>query len=159
MADNDRELRLAELAYQLAMRTLEHQDQMLDQLRARTGTLLAAASVVASFLGATAIDRAGIGPFGVAALVAFVSSIGASVYVLLPKESLIFSLSGTVFIEQTLAEDIDLTETYRRLAYWVEGYSAGNAATVARLFAWYRIAVLALLAEVCLWAAQLGGTL
>lgn len=48
---------LAELAYTLSLRTLGQQEASLNELRDRTGTLLAAAALVASFLGATAIAR------------------------------------------------------------------------------------------------------
>lgn len=159
MAAEGEEIRLAELAYDVGVRALDHQDRLLDELRARTGTLLAAASIVASFLGATAIDRAGLGVVGIAALIAFITSICACVYVLLPKRSLVLSLSGTVLIEQALAAELDLAETYRYLAYWTEEFRAANVATVNALFTWYRVAVFALLVEVCLWAAQLGGTI
>lgn len=159
VASDPTETRLAELAYELAVRALDHQDGLLDELRARTGTLLAASSIVASFLGATAIDRAGLGLAGVGALMAFITSIGASVYVLVPKRSLVFSLSGPVLIKEAIAEEMDLAETYHHLARWTEEFHAANVATVNRLFTWYRVAVFALLAEVCLWAAQLGGTI
>jgi hypothetical protein len=159
MASEREENRLAELAYELALRALDHQDGLLDELRARTGTLLAAASIVASFLGATAIDRGGLGFLAVGALVAFVMSIGASVYVLLPKRSLVFSINGPVVIEEAISAQLDLAETYLQLAYWTEDFRSANVETVNRLFTWYRVAVFALLAEVCLWAAQLGGTI
>jgi hypothetical protein len=128
-------------------------------LRARTRTLLAAASIVASFLGATAIDRAGLGVLGVGALTAFVASIAASIYVLLPKRSLVLALSGPVLIEESVAAELDFAESYRYLAYWTEEFRSANVPTVNRLFTWYQVAVFALLAEVSLWAAQLGGTI
>jgi hypothetical protein len=42
---------LAELAYDASLRRLDKQEQLLEELRARTGLLLAAASLAASFLG------------------------------------------------------------------------------------------------------------
>jgi hypothetical protein len=47
---------LQELSYALSLRSLDQQEKALEELRNRTGTLLAATSLVASFLGARAID-------------------------------------------------------------------------------------------------------
>jgi hypothetical protein len=48
---------LAELSYEAAVRALDLQERAIEQLRARTGTLLAASSLTASFLGAQAIQH------------------------------------------------------------------------------------------------------
>jgi hypothetical protein len=42
---------LERLAYEAAQRALDKQERLLDELRNRTGLLLAAASLAASFLG------------------------------------------------------------------------------------------------------------
>src|SRR6266576_383300 len=76
---------LAQLSYDAALRALDGQERGLEELRARTGTLLAAASLVASFLGAQAIQRAdSFGTLEALALVALAVSVGACTYVLLP---------------------------------------------------------------------------
>lgn len=49
---------LAELSCEAAVRALDVQERAIEQLRQRTGTLLAASSLTASFLGAQAIQRA-----------------------------------------------------------------------------------------------------
>ena len=51
---------LAKLAYELSLLTLSQQESASNELRARTGTLIAAASVVTSFLGGAAIARDGL---------------------------------------------------------------------------------------------------
>src|SRR2546423_8559833 len=48
---------LAELSYDAGLRGLELQERGLEQLRARTGILLAASSLTASFLGAQTIQH------------------------------------------------------------------------------------------------------
>ena len=48
---------LEELAYQLALRALNQQESVLEELRSRTGTLLTATALVTSFLGARALDQ------------------------------------------------------------------------------------------------------
>lgn len=52
---------------------------------------MAASSLAASFLGQQAFQDPSPRGLAVTALVAFVVSIGASVYILMPKESLYFS--------------------------------------------------------------------
>lgn len=85
---------LATLSYELSLRTLSQQEATLNELRARTGTLIAAASIVTSFLGGAAISKHGLDAWGVLALVGFVGSIALATWVLLPKEHLIFSIQG-----------------------------------------------------------------
>jgi hypothetical protein len=144
------------LAYELSLRALGQQEASLNELRARTGTLIAAASVVTSFLGGTAIARTGIGMWSVLALVAFVASIGFSTAVLLPKKDLRFSVFGSVLFEQEVEEDVfDISETHRRLAYFLDAYHRDNDPKVDRLFSFYRTATAALLTEVGFWTLQL----
>src|SRR5215210_154823 len=81
---------LEEATYQLALRALGQQEQALTELRARTGTLLTASSLIASFLGAQALARNGLSVWVVLALIAFGVSVVLSIYVLLPKDGLIF---------------------------------------------------------------------
>src|SRR3954452_8633675 len=69
-----------------AVRALAQQEAALEALRARTGTLLAAASVIASFLGGQAIARNGLTAWVVLALSAFALVVLLSVYVLLPRQ-------------------------------------------------------------------------
>src|SRR5918992_1767846 len=112
---------LDQLAYERSARALERQERTLDELRARTGILLAASSLAASFLGARAAD-AGSGWLTFAALGAFVASIVLMAVILMPTERFIFSLRGTALLEAEREDPGGLTQTYRRLAHWVEAY-------------------------------------
>jgi hypothetical protein len=47
-------------AYELSLGALSQQESTLTELRARTGALLTASSIVASFLGAAAITASGL---------------------------------------------------------------------------------------------------
>jgi hypothetical protein len=144
---------LPRLAYDLSTRALERQEQVIDELRARSGVLIASSSLAASFLGGRAADE-GWSVFGVLAVAAFVLSIAASLWVLLPKEGLIFALRGTVLLE-TQRERIPMDENYRRLTYWIEGYRDTNQPTINRLSNLYRLAVLAILGQVLLWVFEI----
>jgi hypothetical protein len=145
---------LERLAYELSVSALRHQETSLTELRERTGTLLAASSIVASFLGARALDD-GFGALTVFGLLAFVLSVFTSVYVLFPKASFIFALRGSVLFEEELSDPGGLDETYRRLAYWLEDYHDSNQTTIERLFLAYRAATFAVLLEVLLWSIEL----
>jgi hypothetical protein len=57
------------LAYDASLRSLDKQEQVLDELRARTGLLIATSSLAASFLGRPALDAAPVA-VGVLALAA-----------------------------------------------------------------------------------------
>jgi len=152
-APDEREI--AELAYQLSLRALAQQEGRLNELRARTGTLLAAAALVASFLGATAIDKGGFDYWTALALAALVASTALATRVLLPQSGLIFALRGSALFEAETEQEVGITETYRRLAYWLEGYYDGNEPEIDSLITFYRLSVLSLLLEVAFWSAQL----
>jgi hypothetical protein len=146
---------LAKLAYELSLRTLGQQEAAVNELRARTGTLIAAASIVTSFLGGAAITRAGLDAWSVAALIAFACAITAATWVLLPKE-LIFSVQGSTLYETEIEADVfSIGETHRRLAYWLDGFHEDNDPKLDGLYGWYRLATLAVLVEVGFWSLQL----
>ncbi len=108
---------LPELSYQAAIRSLDLQERGVEQLRARTGTLLAASSLTASFLGAQAIQRNGIGLFGALALASLASSIALCIYVLLPKSDLVFDIEPSKMYESLLDAVADESELRRQLLY------------------------------------------
>ena len=68
-------------------------------MRERTGVLLAASSLAAAFLGEAAFRDPSPGWSVIVALVAFVASILASVYILMPKANLVFAEVGSVLHE------------------------------------------------------------
>ena len=85
MAD---EGRLEDLAYALSLRALEQQERVLEELRARTGVLLAATALVASFLGGRALSSAASPWFTLPGVAAATASILLAVYLLAPKSKL-----------------------------------------------------------------------
>jgi hypothetical protein len=118
---------LSGLSYDAAVRALDLQERAIEQLRARTGTLLTASSITASFLGAQAIQHAnGLGVLGVLALVSLACSIGLCVYVLLPKKGFLFSVSATTMYEELFEYADDEGEVQRRLVYWLEEFWKAN---------------------------------
>ena len=127
----------------------------MNEIRSRAGTLLAASSIVASFLGGQALANHSVHLLGVLVLVAFGVSILSCLWVLLPKDGLIFALSGSVLYETESEDHVGIAETHRRLAYWLEEYRTDNYATIEKLFWGYRLATFCVLAQVVCWAARL----
>lgn len=73
---------VAEAAYELALRAIEQQEKRLAELRSRSGTLLAAASIAASVLGAQVARSGSLEPFAALAILAYVGCVLATLYVL-----------------------------------------------------------------------------
>jgi hypothetical protein len=151
---------LAELSYEAAVRALDLQERAVEQLRARTGTLLAASSLTASFLGAQTIARSsGLGVLGGLALVSLVASIGLCVYILLPKKEFTFSLNAPQVYEQLFAVRDDEEEVRRRLVYWLEDFWQANQIKVDELGRYYLAAAVALGLQLVFWAAELASNI
>jgi hypothetical protein len=146
---------LAELAFRTAAQALAQQEAGLNELRSRTGTLLAANAVTASFLGAAALKDGSLDTAGGLALFCFVLSLGAALYILLPRQGLRFSISGPVLYETLYPHRDDPEEGYRRSAYWLEEFWSANQVAIDRLYPYFIAAVVALAVELVMWAVDL----
>ncbi len=139
---------LERIAYESAVRALDKQEKVLEELRARTGILLGASSLVVSLLGGSAFD----GPKSVVllvfALATFVVSLGASLFVLLPRQGFVFSLSGPEIYERLYEFRGDVAELQRRLAYDHQRFWDANDVRLTPVRRAFRIAAYALAAEV-----------
>jgi hypothetical protein len=151
---------LAKLSYDAAVRALDLQERAIEQLRSRTGMLLAASSLTASFLGAQTIQHAnGVHTLSALALVALACSIGLCVYVLLPKSGFVFSLNAARMYERLFEVANDEDELHRRLAYWLESYWQSNQDKIDDLGRYYLGAAIALLLQLALWSWALAGSI
>ncbi|MGH2845685.1 MAG: hypothetical protein ACRDL0_06630 [Thermoleophilaceae bacterium] len=121
--------RLEEITYDLAVRALADQESALRDLRARTGTLLTAASLIASFLGGQAIARAELSALVVVGVIVFGICVVLCLYVLLPKEGLIFAIDGPQAYQALYAVRDDEEEAQRWLTYCT-GFMAFAATTI-----------------------------
>ena len=130
----------------------------MDELRARTGLLLAAASLAVSFLGRPALDT---DPaiFPLLALVAFATAIGSCLYVLMPKRSLVFALVGSRLFEELYEFRSELDEVHRRLTYDLDRFWESNDRIMQRVIWAFNVATGALAAEIGFLLASLSGTL
>ena len=150
--------KLAEIAYDASLRRLDKQEELLGEIRSRTGVLLAASSVVASFLGRPVVEDAPLW-LVVLAVGAFAVTLLASIYVLMPKRELVFALVGSRVYEELYEFRREPAELHRRLAYDLDRFWQDNDRTLQWVFRAFRLAAWALAAEVVLLLVSLSGTI
>ncbi len=147
------------LAYEAALRSLDKQEAYVEELRARTGVLLAASSLAASFLGQQAFQNPSPRGLAIVALLAFVVSIGTDVFILLPKQGLIFAQKGEDLYERLFAAREDMSEVYRSLTYQLDRFWKSNDAKIEWLIRAFAVAAAALVIEILALAGLLGSNL
>jgi hypothetical protein len=150
---------LEKLANESALRALDKQERLVEQLRARTGLVLAASSLAVSFLGGQGLGRPGPDGLALLSITCFVVSVGAAVFALLPKENLTFSMLGTGVIERLFQFRDDPGDLYWHAADALDRFWDENDRTIRRLSRAFSIAACALGVEVVTLAALLAGTL
>ncbi len=146
---------LEELAYENSAQALRQQEGTLSDLRSRTGTLLTAASLVASFLGGRAIDLEGLSALNIVGGLAYLATILISVYLLAPTSTLEFAIRGSEAYEYFVQRGIDLQEAHRTMAYWIDERHAKNKGRIDFLILLFAAACLAFVPEVVSWSLSL----
>jgi hypothetical protein len=150
---------LEEIAYESSLRSLDRQEALVDELRARTGLLLAVSSVAASLGGRATLSSA---PRIELALIAaaFVISIGACLFILVPKKNrFYFSISGPGVYEGLFEFRSDMPEIWRRLSYDLDRFWQQNDRAMQPLFRAYSTATAALVIEIFVLLAAVGANL
>jgi hypothetical protein len=148
---------LAGLAFEQSQKRLDKQERVLEELRARTAVLLAASSLAASFLGNEAFGRAGWDATAVVAAAAFLVTMLAAVYVLLPRKSFVFSLIGSAVYEQFYG--LEQEEIHRRLAYDLDRFWEENDLRITKLRQGVQLAAAGLIVEVLALVALVADTI
>jgi hypothetical protein len=140
-----------------ARRAIDVQATQLDELRARTGLLFAAASVSGSFLGSAAASSGfSLDFWGGAAVIAFVCAIGACIKVLWPKkEAWMFVTSPRHLIEEWVATKRYNESMQLALAGFLEDNFDANKKRLDELYLWFQVAAISVGAEVILGSIQL----
>lgn len=150
------------LAYDASVRAIEDQARVLEDLRSRAATLVAAAALVTSFLGGSALSRsAAIEPqswTGVA-FAAFLLTAASSLAVLWPVR-LRFSISAGEMLELVREREqaslpVTATEALGELAIRIELMYDGNAPRIQALLWVFRLGILLLSIEVAAWTVAL----
>lgn len=152
---------VGKLAYEEARSAISLQSTTLDGLRSRAGTLLAAASLVTSFLGGQVLAkptldkglvvRAEIGTEGWVAIGFFIAVAVLTLAILWPYKWR-FVMGATTILKGT-----DFEATQRELAEYHENNYDLNQAKLDRLFWCFRGACVFLAGETVAWILDLGG--
>jgi hypothetical protein len=140
-----------------ARRGIDVQVAQLDELRARTGLLFAAASLSGSFLGSAAANgRISLGFWGSAAVVAFVCAIGACIKVLWPKKEAWTFVNGPKhLIREWVNEERPDESMHLFLAECLEDHFDQNKERLDDLYLWFQAAAVSVGVEVILGTIQL----
>jgi hypothetical protein len=147
---------IEELSYQLNADALAEQERALGGLRARAGTLVAAASISGSFLGAKA-NHGSLDVLAILALGPFVLCLTSAIWILLPHK-LVFAFRGNALLAESDHRGVqDVTEAYRAAGIWIESYLDANRDRIENLSNWLTISCTLLAVEVILWTVSVAG--
>lgn len=147
---------IEQLSFELTANALAEQERALSGLRARAGTVAAAASIAGSFL-ATKTGHVPLGVWGVMAMGSFALSLGCAIWILLPH-ALVFSFHGeTLLADGDRGEAALVTEAYRTAGSWIEPHLEANSDKIAELSNWLTASCALLVAEIVLWTVTLLG--
>lgn len=143
--------------YDEAVRTIEHQEQTLDDIRGRAGILLTATSVATSFLGAAALDTGRAGRWGVVAIVLFFLAGAGSVGLLWPFKGWKFRFGTRELLKHYVEAPsaADLNELFRELAMHLEDNYRENKTRIDKMWRVFQISAALLFLEVIAWLLAL----
>jgi hypothetical protein len=149
-----------ELAFQEARRALDGQERALTAFRSRAGVVLSAAAIVTSFLGGQAINAHGLTTLAWIAITAFGVLGVAALCVLWPDDQWEFEAIPNQllasYIERDDGIEVPIEAIHRDLALHMERSYLANERRRLRPLRWaFRVAVVALVAEVAIWLASL----
>ncbi len=147
---------IEQLSWELTAGALAEQERALAGLRARAGTVLAAASIAGSFFGAET-SRGSLDVWGVLAMVAFALCVGSAIWVLLPH-AFVFAFRGEALLAESDHRGVsDVVEAYRSAGIWVQPYLEANRNKIADLSDCLAASCALLAVEVILWTLSLIG--
>jgi hypothetical protein len=145
------------LAYDESIRGLNMQSTAVDELRSRTGVLIAAATVASAFLGSVALARHSATYWAnILGLLAFVAVIGFSLGVLWPSEDWEFVYDPEILDDDYFAQDVEATEMCRAMSLGNASSHRRNQSQLNGRFRMLRLASVALLLDVLLWLVGIG---
>ncbi|HEY7932818.1 MAG TPA: hypothetical protein VID48_03245 [Solirubrobacteraceae bacterium] len=147
---------IEQLSFELTAGALAEQERALGGLRARAGTVLAAASIAGSFFGAET-SHGSLGAWGVLAMVAFALCAGSAIWVLLPHAFVFAFRGGTLLAESDHRGVSDVVEAYRTAGIWVQPHLETNRGKIAGLSDCLAASCALLAVEVIFWTLSLIG--
>jgi hypothetical protein len=147
---------IEQLSFELTGGALAEQERALAGLRARAGTVLAAASIAGSFFGAKT-SHGSLGVWGVLAMISFALCVASAIWVLLPH-AFVFAFRGETLLAESDHRGVsDVAEAYRTASIWIEPHLEVNRSKIASLSDSLAVSCALLAAEVILWTLSLIG--
>jgi hypothetical protein len=146
---------VAAAALEVSRAALSEQHAAVRDLRAHTGALLTATSVVVSFLGSQALRTRHLRVLAFLGLGVFVGSLVLSLAILLPTERISSLRRGSDLLSVELDESDPASDAYGRLAGTYDQLIETNKPYIERLGRMFTLASGSILLEVVLWALQL----
>ncbi len=147
-----------ELAYEEARRALDTQESVVNELRTRSGVLIAAAAITTSFFGGRALADATVGSAGWLAI-GFFGLVGVSVLaVLWPRTDWSFTVNAERFIATYVESDegpLALPDIHRDLALHMSTSYVVNARQLHVLTIAFRLGAIFLVGEVIAWVVDI----
>jgi alcohol dehydrogenase class IV len=148
-----------ELAYEASIRAIEAQARLVESLRSRAGTMLAATALVTSFFGGQAFARTGRLPvhlvsYATGAIGLFIAASSLALAMLLPF-SMRFSLSAAALLEFADRDEVTPVEALREVALQYESIHEANSGQLRLLVVCFRLAIVCLVGEIGLWLTVL----
>ena len=150
---------LEPVAADLSREALQEQERVLKDLRGSAASLITASCLIASFLGAQALQAGGLEVLAILALSAFFLAVASSLVVLLPNSSDAFGFLGSPFYGYFYENPDEAAEADLTLASWRDGLWQKNRQRLRKLYWYFRAACLFLVTETVLWAVHLGANL
>lgn len=141
---------LAQLTCEQAQKSLEQQERQVTELRQRTGTLLAAAALTASFFGAATLERDALAMPVVLAGVALAVTVLSGLYVLY-SHRLEFAIDARRLYDALEADGDDPDRLHLRLAFGLRDTRQRNGERVDSLARCLALAAVALVAQIACW--------
>ena len=136
---------------------MSEQGGVLDELRSRTGVLLAAAAVSSSFLGAEALTRhPRLSSLSIIALISFGIVVMLCLVVMWPKGRWWFTHSVEGLIDAYVKSDKSINYMHKMLARKNGDFCQRNEKKLKFRFFAFQIACLGLGVDVVLWVLDIG---
>jgi hypothetical protein len=150
---------LEDITYEAGRHALADQESLVSGIRQRTGTLLAAHALVASFLGAAAIRARGLHPLGWLAIVALVLGLGTAAALLAPWR-LKFAVDARKLYDQLYPQafaeaDADQLGWLAAAGYGYQALREENACRVRIMSVLSGALGILMIAQTLLWLAAL----
>jgi hypothetical protein len=146
---------IQELTYELSLGALNQQESSLNELRSRTGVLLAATAIAIALLGGRVLDDGARTAIDLAGVALAIFSFLLSVFVLAPKSRYVVTIDAAAVHEYFKQQKVDVSEAMEALVYSNREVWEENQVTIDGLVRAFRWACLSLVAAVGLWTLGL----